>query len=535
VRLWLLVLGVERRRCFWRMTCVQREGSRWWRVKMPRRCSEASVTVTLRYARSTLSSSTSATIDCLPCASRSSPPQSQQHCTPSTTPSRQHDFKMPAILDDILEGGPGDPIAQPTVLPFPPVTKQHILNCSYHSWHPRYRTITPKSRLIPLTQPFLEYLRADGIVLPDDDADAQPAWDSDSGVFSSSENPDAGEDEDRDVAERWRDLHTSIKRTIAELGGNVVPKLNWSAPKDATWMNANTMQCRSPNDIYLLLKSSDFVTHDLEHAFDDTIDSAEQSMQSIDIPYHLILRKTVPHFNPSVEFRCFVRNRKLLCIGQRDLNHYSFLFKMESKIQSLIQEFFDVRLRDTFDDDNFVFDVYIPAPYSRVWLVDINPWAPRTDPILFSWAEILNMPEPPDRGVDDDEPEGDEESVSAEGFVRLRIRSPEEVARMHAERSVPLDDDDDDDEDEDEDEDEGEDDEDDIEDIFLPELRLVRKSDPEAYSFATPQYSAHKMPKDVVDAGQSGEGLREFARDWENILARRRGEDAAAARDSGED
>jgi len=25
-----------------------------------------------------------------------------------------------------------------TELPFPPVTKQHILNCSYHNWHPKY-------------------------------------------------------------------------------------------------------------------------------------------------------------------------------------------------------------------------------------------------------------------------------------------------------------------------------------------------------------------------------------------------------------
>jgi hypothetical protein len=24
-----------------------------------------------------------------------------------------------------------------TELPFPPVTKQHILNCSYHTWHPK--------------------------------------------------------------------------------------------------------------------------------------------------------------------------------------------------------------------------------------------------------------------------------------------------------------------------------------------------------------------------------------------------------------
>jgi hypothetical protein len=35
-----------------------------------------------------------------------------------------------------------DAASAPTVfgyreLPFPPVTKQHILNCSYHNWHPK--------------------------------------------------------------------------------------------------------------------------------------------------------------------------------------------------------------------------------------------------------------------------------------------------------------------------------------------------------------------------------------------------------------
>jgi hypothetical protein len=73
------------------------------------------------------------------------------------------------------------------------------------------------------------------------------------------------------------------------------------------------------------------------------------------------------------------------------------------------------------------------------------------------------------------------------------------------------------------------------EEIWLPELRLVRKTDPEAYQFNAPQYSAHKLPKDVVDASQSGEGLREFARDWENILAKRRNEDAELAESSDDD
>ncbi|KAL9033020.1 MAG: hypothetical protein Q9214_007709 [Letrouitia sp. 1 TL-2023] len=57
--------------------------------------------------------------------------------------------------------------------------------------------------------------------------------------------------------------------------------------------------------------------------------------------------------------------------------------------------------------------------------------------------------------------------------------------------------------------------------IFTPEFRLVKKDDPEAYSFSTPQYSAHKLPKDVVDASGGGEaGLREFMGQWRDIVKR---------------
>ena len=54
----------------------------------------------------------------------------------------------------------------------------------------------------------------------------------------------------------------------------------------------------------------------------------------------------------------------------------------------------------------------------------------------------------------------------------------------------------------------------------FPEFRLVNRDDPEAYSFNTPQYSAHKLPKDVVDAGSDGEaGLREFMGQWRDIVS----------------
>lgn len=365
-----------------------------------------------------------------------------------------------------------------------------------------------------MSKPFLDYLRADGIILPDDNDDVPARSENDSGFYSESENADndnESDDEDEDIAAPWRNIHRAIQTTITKLGGKVVPKLNWSAPKDATWMNANTMECRTANDIYLLLKSSDFITHDLEHAFDDTVDSPDSTLMPDSIPYYLVLRKAVPQWNPSVEFRCFVRRRKLLCICQRDLNHYDFLSKMLSKLGSLIQQFFDVRLRDTFADENFAFDVYVPNPYNRVWLVDINPWAPRTDPLLFSWMELLSMPEPPEVESDEEVPE----------VVRLSLSSVPDHLKQALERET---------DDDSEEEmgpirrnDYGSEDEDDV--PWLPELRLVRKTDPEAFNFNSPQYSAHKLPKDVVQAAESGEGLAEFARNWRDVLDRRTQED----------
>ncbi|KAF2274199.1 D123-domain-containing protein [Westerdykella ornata] len=366
---------------------------------------------------------------------------------------------------------------QPGKLPFPPLTKQHILNCSYHSWHPKYRAITPKARLIPLPDSFLEYLRGDGIVLPPEDADRAEWSDGDSGIFTGTENDDEddADEANADPSTQWRETHAEIERIIDELGGKVAPKLNWSAPKDATWIAAtNSMECRTPNDIYLLLKSSDFVTHDLQHAFDDTEEVPEVE-ETPTIPYHLVLRKWIL-LNPSVEFRCFVRNRKLIALCQRDLNHFEFLFSMKDRLLDRIREFFEIRLKDTFPDPNFTFDVYVPPPHDRVWLMDINPWAQRTDPLLFSWMELLTLPEP------------------AEPVAYSTDESEEDEV---------------------------------IEPLFIPEFRLVRRDDPEAYNFNTPQYSAHKLPKDVVDASRGGEGvLREFAMQWQE--AQRLAEQQAA-------
>ncbi len=394
----------------------------------------------------------------------------------------------------------------PSKLPFPPVTPQHILNTSFHNWYPKFRSLTPKARLIPLSQPFLEYLRADGILLPPEHR-LPPTDAEDSGY------DDEGDDDTPDPSLQWSDIHTTIASTIRELGGKVLPKLNWSAPKDAIWISAtNDMECRSANDVYLLLKSSDFITHDLEHAFDGC-DMKEGEVPQI--PYHLVLRKSF-NLNPSLEFRVFIRNRCLIAISQREMNYFDFLSDLAPKFKRLIQNFVDEKLCPEngggFPDENFVADVYIPPPHEKVWLIDVNPWAERTDPLLFSWLELLTMevPEMEERSHGNGDGAGNEDG--REDFVRLTITSqgtcPTYLTAQQAEHLNGADTSDLDSDSDSQDE----------ETIFDPEFRLVNRDDPEAYQFSATKYSAHKLPKDVVDASLAPGGMKDMMEEWKKVM-----------------
>ena len=54
--------------------------------------------------------------------------------------------EMPAVIEDDAIGATDGGIA---TLPFPPITKAHIMNCSYHSWHPKYARLQDLYILYP--------------------------------------------------------------------------------------------------------------------------------------------------------------------------------------------------------------------------------------------------------------------------------------------------------------------------------------------------------------------------------------------------
>ncbi|EEB05346.2 D123 family protein [Schizosaccharomyces japonicus yFS275] len=261
-------------------------------------------------------------------------------------------------------------------------TKAHVLNCQFSSWYPKFKKLTPRARILkPIPPSVLNYLNQDGIFLGGSDDD---------------ENEDDGEikDEDDENVQRARVSAEDLKLitdTIEELGGSVVPKLNWSTPKDALWIApTNSLKCTNASDILLLLKASDFVAHDLDDPFDNCKDDVVGKLTE-NFSYELVLKEWFP-IHTSHEYRCFVKGRKLVAVSQRDPNYYDFLEKEAPEHLELLIELSE-KLHD-FPDENFVFDAYIQK--DRAFLIDINPYSLTTDGQLFSWSEInkLNTDDP---------------------------------------------------------------------------------------------------------------------------------------------
>ncbi|KAI8580275.1 hypothetical protein K450DRAFT_237687 [Umbelopsis ramanniana AG] len=279
------------------------------------------------------------------------------------------------------------------------ITREDIIRCRFSSWYGRFRDATFKSRVIPLPKEFIDYLNADGIYLPDE-GQAQAArlmeQDSDDEDALDDFDTDGNETEEQSNAPSFPEVEDAIRDAVAEYEGAIFPKLNWSSPRDAAWITATqSLKCTNAFDIYLLLKSSDFINYDLSHAYDECTDGQHYDS---DQSYELVLRKWYD-LHPSMEFRCFVRNREIIGISQRDINYYEFLADMKDELETTIHEFFEDRVRDQFESDNYVFDVYVLQNRRTVKLVDFNPFSPTTDGLLYEWAELYQI-SPDDNNAD---------------------------------------------------------------------------------------------------------------------------------------
>ncbi|KAH9924272.1 D123-domain-containing protein [Epithele typhae] len=272
---------------------------------------------------------------------------------------------------------------------FPSYSPPALLAFQFSHWYPRFAPASIKSTVVrPLSPAFRQYLDSDGVFVPDgaEDIPAQS-------TLSDRESDDDDDDDTQRPRYTFPELDARIRAAVADYGA-VFPKLNFSSPRDAAWMlpASSPLKCITPADVYLLLKSSDFVQHDLELEY--VFDGCEPPYSAAEHgPYELelVLRKWYP-VDRARELRCFVRQEVLVGISQRDPNFYEFWNEPETqqKVIAAVTTFWESNIKGRWEETqgDYVFDFLLTRDLDRGHVVDFNPYAPRTDPLLFTYADL---------------------------------------------------------------------------------------------------------------------------------------------------
>lgn len=90
---------------------------------------------------------------------------------------------MPSLpVMSIEEEEVQQPVASTSTLPsaeeeirFPTLTRAAVDACAFKSWYTKYKRITPKATILDLDDGFVEYLKSDGLFLPDDGDESDEA------------------------------------------------------------------------------------------------------------------------------------------------------------------------------------------------------------------------------------------------------------------------------------------------------------------------------------------------------------------------
>ncbi|AAS52002.1 ADR082Cp [Eremothecium gossypii ATCC 10895] len=337
------------------------------------------------------------------------------------------------------------------------VTAELKKKCAFSSWYEAFKGHTPRAEVIrPLPEEFVSYVDQRGIRLAREEGskyfygqELEPTTD---GEYSDWEGGDSASERSfvpLDPVADFPEVHARVKQAIARFGA-VAPKLNRSAPKDAMWRLRNySMKCNEANDVYLLLNGSSHVACDVSDTLLDWLASTEDEPVM-----ELVLREWLD-VNPALEFRVFVRGGEVLGACQRDLNYYDYLKPLEEKLRTAIEDFVHDVMLQRLPDDTFVADVYIPRPFTKVWLIDVNPFARETDPLLFSWNELCTL------------------KPNAEGQPELRLVAENYIGRF-AENNIGR--------------------------------------------FAAKEHSEHQVPLDVVEAGLNPQSMQKLVETWRDLL-----------------
>ncbi|KAL1132068.1 hypothetical protein AAG570_010026 [Ranatra chinensis] len=258
--------------------------------------------------------------------------------------------------------------------------------CSFQNWYSIFKSHSIPAVFEPIPEDVLAYLREDNVVLPKEAVlDNKLPEDEDEGYYVGSVVWDEqGESDDELNSPTFPEFSQRLARCLDRFGnGCAFIKSNWSAPTDAAWVAIDSsLKCTNLQDVYLLLKSSDKVSWDLD---------CDYEQLDCNYPKYYVVFKRWSDIHPADEFRCFVSGSKLVAISQRDPTKF-FNGLQESKLDivSSIDRFFYNVIKDKFPLDNYTFDV-VRNSAGKIKILDFGTFNWHSDPCLYTWSELEEM------------------------------------------------------------------------------------------------------------------------------------------------
>ncbi|OCF37012.1 cytoplasmic protein [Kwoniella heveanensis BCC8398] len=396
---------------------------------------------------------------------------------------------------------PIPPPAQQNFNIFPILTREQIDAARTSEWIDTFEDISFESTIIDLAalgeeEAFLQWLEEDSIFLPEGSegrhASASVTITEEQSVPSTrrrtrsspssrngSHTSDDVDTESEAPVYNLPKLNEAIRSALDKYGGAVFPKLNWTSPKDAAFILPQTaagpLHCTSPADVYLLLKSSDFIHHDLDPARAYAgIGSDHDRRHRVEI-----VLKRFEDLIPSREVRCFVRNNLLIGVSQRDTVFYDHLQNEDTRIQicDTVRSFWEDEIRENFaGGEDYIFDLYLSPNLSSARIIDFNPYRDSTDPLTFTYEDLRN--------------------IVQEAFEPLSTTVPQTSSKAHTESA----------------------DESTAKRTRLPVFRYIdSKAHPDVNRNA-PAYQSNMMPLEMLEMSQ-GLNMAEFKEAWDEALA----------------
>lgn len=176
-----------------------------------------------------------------------------------------------------------------------------------------------------------------------------------------------------------------VNAAVKQFPGGAFIRLGSRSPKD-TWCREPTMRVMPVDQITRENSPLRFMLNCSERMSDDLLLAIQNNYTP-----HIFVRQWV-EMQRWQEFRCFVKDRKLVGISQYFYDRaYPEIVNDADWIENAIRVWFEVWFKRAFHLNSVVFDVVVRVTRSgssTAWgaeLIEINPFFDLTDPCLFSW------------------------------------------------------------------------------------------------------------------------------------------------------